>query len=118
MFLRVNDGNKDFYYKIEGKKEITIGRASNNDIAINAEGVSRTHLKVIEENGDFYVQDLGATNGTFINDEKLAPNSKANFNTFFPVQLGFYVKLHLCDEADTKLLEKLAKQTKEDLEQE
>lgn len=115
MYLKVNDGNKDWYYKFENKNEITIGRGSSNDISIKAEGVSRVHLKVVDESGEFFVIDQGATNGTFINDEKLEAQAKIPFNTFFPVQLGFYAKLHLCDESNIAMLEDAVKKTIEDL---
>lgn len=36
-------------------------------------GVSRRHARLIEHNGQVVVEDLGSINGTFINDEKLAP---------------------------------------------
>ena len=109
MYLKINDGNKDWYYKFENKPEITIGRGSSNDIAIKAEGVSRVHLKVLDNNGEFFIEDQGATNGTFINDEKVEPKTQIPFNTFFPVQLGFYAKLHLCDESNIDSLEDMVK---------
>lgn len=115
MYLKVNDGEKDWYYKFKDKKEITIGRGSNNDITIKAEGVSRLHLKVLDEDGEFFVEDQGATNGTFVNDQKMEPKSKMSFNTFFPVQLGFFAKLHLCDEANISILDKMVEKTKEEL---
>lgn len=115
MYLKINDGSRDWFYKFSNKKEISIGRGSSNDITINAEGVSRIHLKVIDIDGDFFIEDQGATNGSFINDEKLAANSKISFNTFFPVQLGFYAKLYLCDESNINMLESAVKKTKEDL---
>ena len=115
MYLKVNDGNKDWYYKFVDKKEITIGRGSSNDIVLKAEGVSRIHLKVLDEAGEFFIEDQGATNGTFINDEKVEPKSKISFNTFFPVQLGFFAKLHLCDESNISALEDQVAKTIEDL---
>lgn len=115
MYLRINDGNKDWYYKFSNKKEITIGRGSSNDITLKAEGVSRVHIKVIDQDGEFFVEDQGATNGTFINDERVESNAKVSFNTFFPVQLGFFAKLYLCDESNIESLEKQVAATKEDL---
>lgn len=115
MYLKMNDGNKDWYYKFSDKKIISIGRSSSNDITIKTEGVSRVHLKVLDEDGEYFIEDQGATNGTFINDEKVEPKSKISFNTFFPVQLGFYAKLYLCDESNISMLEEQVKKTNEDL---
>lgn len=36
-------------------------------------GVSRRHCRVFEEDGDYYVEDLGSANGTFLNGERLTP---------------------------------------------
>jgi pSer/pThr/pTyr-binding forkhead associated (FHA) protein len=53
-------------------KVITIGREKNNDIVINDVKVSRNHLQIAQDNnGVFTVVDLGSTNGTFVNDERL-----------------------------------------------
>lgn len=116
MYLKVNDGNKDYYYKFKDDKIVTIGRGSKNDIVVTAEGVSRNHLKVFSKAGQFFIEDLGATNGTFINDQKIEPKTQTGFNTFFPVQMGFHAKLHLCDESNLELLEKMVKETQEFIE--
>jgi pSer/pThr/pTyr-binding forkhead associated (FHA) protein len=113
MYLKVNNGDKDLYYKFPDAKTITIGRSETNDIRLLAEGVSRNHLEVFSKDGNYFVKDLGATNGSFINEEKLESNSSIPFNTFFPVQLGFHAKLFLIDEAsDTQKLDQLVLQTR------
>ena len=116
MYLKVNDGNKDFYYKFSDSKEVTIGRGSKNDIVCIAEGVSRNHLRVFSKNGEFFIEDLGTTNGTFINDVKVEPKTQHSLNTFFPVRMGFYATVNLCDESDIERLEQNVASTKEDLD--
>lgn len=39
-------------------------------------GTSSLHLKIEQENGAFYICDLGSLNGTFLNNTKLIPNNK------------------------------------------
>ena len=53
------------------KPEITIGRSPNADIQIDNLAVSKLHAKLIKDNGQYVVEDLNSTNGTFLNDEKI-----------------------------------------------
>lgn len=49
-----------------------LGRRSESDIPLTFDGyVSGTHCDILAEDGEFYVVDLGSTNGTFINGEKI-----------------------------------------------
>jgi DNA-binding response OmpR family regulator len=53
---------------------ITIGRAVENDIVITSKRVSREHARVRREGWRAILEDLGSTNGSFLNDERvLAP---------------------------------------------
>jgi hypothetical protein len=52
-------------------KIISIGRASDCTIVINDTTVSKMHAEIIFENGNISIRDLGSTNGTFINGNKL-----------------------------------------------
>ncbi|MFH0963446.1 MAG: SpoIIE family protein phosphatase [Planctomycetota bacterium] len=44
-----------------------IGRQSDCDVVLAEESVSRRHARVFLENGKHFVEDLGSTNGTFVN---------------------------------------------------
>jgi pSer/pThr/pTyr-binding forkhead associated (FHA) protein len=55
-----------------GDDSITIGRAPGNDITLTGMPlVSRYHARVFGHNGEVYLEDLGSTNGTFVNDKKI-----------------------------------------------
>ena len=49
------------------KSEIYIGRDINNDIVINDPEVSRHHCRLTQGGGGYTIEDLGSTNGTFVN---------------------------------------------------
>jgi hypothetical protein len=50
---------------------ITIGRAVQNDVVITSKRVSREHARVRRDGWRVVLEDLGSTNGTFLNDERV-----------------------------------------------
>jgi hypothetical protein len=53
------------------KSEIYIGRDINNDIVINDAEISRKHARLILQAGEYVLEDLGSTNGTYVNGQRL-----------------------------------------------
>jgi pSer/pThr/pTyr-binding forkhead associated (FHA) protein len=53
-------------------REIIIGRSSDLDMVLVEDMVSRRHAKITSTATDVYIQDLGSTNGTFVNGEKIS----------------------------------------------
>jgi len=54
------------------KSVIKIGRDNTNDVIINEPSISRNHALVADlGNGIYEVKDLGSTNGTFVNGQKI-----------------------------------------------
>jgi pSer/pThr/pTyr-binding forkhead associated (FHA) protein len=53
------------------KPQVTIGRKMDNDLVIDNLAVSGHHARVVEENGIYFVEDTGSTNGTFLNETKV-----------------------------------------------
>ena len=49
----------------------TIGRAIENDIVVTNKRVSREHAQIHREGQRLFLEDLGSSNGTFLNDERL-----------------------------------------------
>ena len=53
-------------------KVITIGRHHTNDVIIDDQLVSRHHVQIIQDNnGNYVIQDMNSTNGTFVNGNKI-----------------------------------------------
>lgn len=51
-----------------GSDEIVVGRGSDCDIQIDRDSVSRRHARVFRVGPQWHVEDLGSTNGSYIND--------------------------------------------------
>jgi pSer/pThr/pTyr-binding forkhead associated (FHA) protein len=58
-------------YPLEEGREVLIGRSSDLDMVLVEEMVSRRHARVELQNGIISIEDLGSTNGTFVNGEKI-----------------------------------------------
>ena len=54
------------------KEEMVVGRDLGNDIPVPDPEISRRHARFIKRPEGFYVEDLGSTNGTFVNGARLA----------------------------------------------
>lgn len=50
---------------------LTIGREASNPIAINDAEISRKHSQLVAQGGKYVLTDLGSTNGTFVNGQRL-----------------------------------------------
>ncbi|MHB8084655.1 MAG: FHA domain-containing protein [Dehalococcoidia bacterium] len=60
------------------KIETVIGRRtlqSKPDIELNDEVVSRRHLEIIQKGIRYYIKDLGSTNGTMLDDDRIEPGN-------------------------------------------
>ncbi len=49
-----------------------LGRAPENDLVIEDHNLSRTHAKILRQKQGFVLMDLGSTNGTYVNGQKVA----------------------------------------------
>ena len=70
----------------------TIGRAGNTlDLAYN--GVSRSHAALTYRGGQFFLRDVGSTNGTLINGETIVGRGEVPVPGGAEVSVGLGVVL-------------------------
>lgn len=56
--------------------ELIVGRSDKCHIPLGDTYVSQVHARVFRRNGQFFIEDMGSTNGTYLNSRKVtAPTS-------------------------------------------
>ena len=77
------------------KERMTIGRKAQNDIQIDNLAISGEHAVVITILNDSFLEDMGSTNGTFVNGQSVKKHFLQNGDT---IELGKY-RLKYVNEA-------------------
>ena len=72
LLRTAEDAEPAFTFRILPGSIKTIGRAPRADFIVDATLVSRIHCRVTAGAGELEVVDLDSTNGTFVNDERVA----------------------------------------------
>ncbi|MFN5080298.1 MAG: FHA domain-containing protein [Burkholderiales bacterium] len=78
------------------KERMTLGRKSQNDIVIDNIAVSAEHAVIVTLFNDSFLEDLGSTNGTFVNGQPVKKHFLQNGDT---IELGKY-RLKFIADAD------------------
>jgi hypothetical protein len=58
-------------FPIVPDKQIIVGRSSDLDMVLVEDMVSRKHARIAMQADQIWIEDLGSTNGTFVNGEKI-----------------------------------------------
>jgi pSer/pThr/pTyr-binding forkhead associated (FHA) protein len=74
------------------RDEITIGRKEGNTIRLTERNVSRRHARIVRNNGEVHIEDLGSYNGIRVNNARIA--ERVSLRVSDQVQIGDY-KLYL-----------------------
>ena len=79
-YLMDLDGTTGKDMHIIDKTLIKVGRAKTDDVAIHIgrSTVSSKHAQIQYKNGGFYLTDLGSSNGTYLNKERITSQVPLN----------------------------------------
>lgn len=87
-YIRVYCGN-DLRKQFElGEDQVSIGRTEDNTLVLADASVSKQHAAIVYENGEYYITDLGSSNGVFLNNQKI---EKAKLKYWDEIQIHNFV---------------------------
>jgi diguanylate cyclase (GGDEF)-like protein len=88
------------------RTETRIGRNPENALVVEDEGMSRAHARVFFDEGHYFVEDLGSSNGTYLNGARI---ERVGLFDGAVIQLGprVYFRFSLTDENQEKILHNL-----------
>jgi len=88
-------------------KILTIGRQAGVQLLLDEATISRRHAEISYANGQYILQDLGSSNGTFVNDLRLEPASTYVLKANDVVRVGKAVKFSFVMRTIDKQAKKL-----------
>jgi|GEM_PF-1880468 len=78
--------------QVPKQRQLIIGRDSTCDVIIPRQAVSRFHVQILPIQGEFFLEDLGSTNGTILNGRRLRKRERladGDLITFGDVTIEF-----------------------------
>ncbi|MCF8571647.1 FHA domain-containing protein [Gordonia sp. HY002] len=69
-----------------GAQPVLIGRADDSTLVLTDDYASERHARLSPRGDDWYVEDLGSTNGTYLDRAKVTTAVRAPINT--PIRVG------------------------------
>ena len=98
LSIRLRIGNSRREIEVNLARPVYLGRLDPNsdvfpDVDLTPDGglkqgVSRRHARILNRDGAVVIEDLGSTNGTFVNDKHLAPYVRHLLNHGDQVRIG------------------------------
>jgi pSer/pThr/pTyr-binding forkhead associated (FHA) protein len=83
--LAVTGGNLAGTIITLADQQITIGRAGDATLVLTDDYASTRHARLFPQNGEWIVEDLGSTNGTYLDRQKVSAPT--------PVQIGVPIRI-------------------------
>ena len=69
FYIKIEEGRESIRHFTQ--PEIMLGRDSNCDLSVMDEALSAHHARITFHHGQWWLEDLNSTNGTFLNREQL-----------------------------------------------
>jgi pSer/pThr/pTyr-binding forkhead associated (FHA) protein len=76
LHLKVIEPQEGYGQTFEVGEEVTLGRAAGCGVRVEDSYTSSLHARLFRRNGSLWVEDLGSTNGTWVNAERIGSTAK------------------------------------------
>ncbi|MBV8429960.1 MAG: FHA domain-containing protein [Solirubrobacterales bacterium] len=86
LVIRAGGGRSGESFPVEGER-MTIGRRPDSDIFLDDVTVSRDHARLVRRGNDYYLDDCGSLNGTYVNRSRIESHRLTDGDE---VQVGKY----------------------------
>jgi len=91
LVIRAGGGRAGESFPLEGER-LTIGRRPDSDIFLDDVTVSRDHAILVRRAGDYYLDDCGSLNGTYVNRSRIESHKLTDGDE---LQIGKYKLAYL-----------------------
>src|SRR6516165_7279950 len=85
VLLKGPDAGRQFLLHPTGS---VIGRQADSTVCLESQAVSRHHARVLCDDGNYFIEDLGSSNGTYLNGKRVV--QRVPFSTEDTLQVGPY----------------------------
>jgi len=105
VLVRIDDAHPGQVTTLDGP-ELRLGRHPTSTLVLDDEGISRAHARLYKEGSEYFVEDLGSSNGTYVNGAR-ATHTPLKDGAL--IQLGPRVRFRfsLVDEHQARMLQQL-----------
>lgn len=83
------------------RTEVTLGRDLSNDIPVPDQEISRRHARFLTRTDGVYIEDLGSTNGTFLNGVRISSPQRLNNGNLITLAEATVMSFEWPDQAKT-----------------
>jgi hypothetical protein len=86
LVIRAGGGRAGESFPIQGDR-LTVGRRPDSDVFLDDVTVSRDHALIVRRGNDYYLDDCGSLNGTYVNRRRIDSHRLADGDE---LQIGKY----------------------------
>lgn len=91
--------NAGALFAIDGQRSV-IGRSAEAQVLLTDQGLSRTHAAIARRKDGFYIEDLGSTNGTIVDGQRIAAATRLEDGARIELGVNTILRFGLHDQME------------------